>query len=130
MESAQDFDAWIAREDTTFEGALCQPPGAPTRTTTPAPSAYLDPNPETRPSTRDRNPNDVLSARANVDYVPTPKEGYPVYFLPGETAKWVKVAILPDDDVEYSELFDVVLFDPTNAIIEKGEAIGTIRDDD
>lgn len=51
-------------------------------------------------------------------------------FAPGETAKTLSVAILGDATVEPDEAFKVTLSNPQGATIAKGEATGTITNDD
>lgn len=53
-----------------------------------------------------------------------------LWFAPGETAKHITVAALGDRVVEADETFLVRLSAPRNAVIEDGEAIGTIRNND
>ena len=67
-------------------------------------------------------------ATAGEDY--TPAAGS-VTFLPGETSRWVHVAVaadlLPEGD---KETFFVDLADPTGAQIRAGRGTGSIEDDD
>ena len=53
-----------------------------------------------------------------------------VVFMPGEVEKDVKVVVLGDNEKEEDEIFEVVLSNPYNAVIERNEAVGRILDDD
>ncbi|MBA2481214.1 MAG: pre-peptidase C-terminal domain-containing protein [Planctomycetes bacterium] len=53
-----------------------------------------------------------------------------VIFAPGDSTKTVTIALAPDTDIEADESFSLLLSSPTNAVIGRAVAIGTIRDDD
>ncbi len=67
------------------------------------------------------------SARPGQDY-------YGAYrvltFDPGETEKWINVAIIDDNQNESDERFDVRIFRPENARIQSDRATVVIEDDD
>ena len=68
-----------------------------------------------------------LTALPGKDYESKVKR---VVFMPGEVEKSVKVTVTGDDKKEENEKFKVLLDNPYHAVIERGEAIGTIVDDD
>ncbi|UWU50484.1 pre-peptidase C-terminal domain-containing protein [Limnospira indica PCC 9438] len=51
-------------------------------------------------------------------------------FPRGETERVIRVPVIGDTKRELDETFKVILSDPQNAELERGEAIGTILDDD
>jgi hypothetical protein len=51
-------------------------------------------------------------------------------FNPGETVKVISIPIVGDLNVEPDEVFHVSLFNPVNATIARGDALGTILNDD
>ena len=67
------------------------------------------------------------TARAPGDY--TAKTGT-VTFEPGQTAKTLNVAVRGDNSREPNETFNVRLSSPRNATLGRGQAVGTIRNDD
>ncbi len=67
------------------------------------------------------------SANAGSDYVATSGS---LTFAPGELSKTVTVAVNGDFAFEPDEFFNLVLSDPTNAVIAVGSGIGTIQNDD
>lgn len=67
------------------------------------------------------------TAQAPSDYTPTSGT---LTFAPGERTKTVRVAVLGDTVPEADESFIVNLSAPTNATIERGQGVGTIRNDD
>ncbi len=67
------------------------------------------------------------SASAGSDYVAASGS---LTFAPGETGKTVTVSITPDSQIEADETFFVTLSAPVNAVIARGQGVGTIVDDD
>lgn len=67
------------------------------------------------------------TAIAGSDY--TARSGT-LWFAAGETSKHITIAALGDRVVEADETFFLRLSSPRNAVIEDGEAVGTIRNND
>jgi hypothetical protein len=67
------------------------------------------------------------TAKAGQDYVATSGT---LTFAPGETQETILVTIIGDTIVEPNETFTVHLSQPTNATLTRGDAAGTIIDDD
>jgi len=70
---------------------------------------------------------DNTASVADNDYVPT--NGV-ITFAPGATNKTITVLVNGDTRVELDETFFVNLSNPTNAILSRGQAVGTILNDD
>jgi hypothetical protein len=68
-----------------------------------------------------------VTATAGSDYLS--RTGL-VTFMPGQTSKTVTVQVLGDTTPEDDETFDLVLSNPTNAVLVAGTGVGTILDDD
>jgi chitinase len=51
-------------------------------------------------------------------------------FAPGKTKLLIKVTLVPDNRKEKSEKFTIRLSGPVGAVVKRGIATGTIRDDD
>lgn len=51
-------------------------------------------------------------------------------FAPGETSKEIAIQIVGDELIEGNEEFDVVLYNPVNALLDQSTAKVTIKDDD
>jgi uncharacterized repeat protein (TIGR01451 family) len=68
-----------------------------------------------------------ISAAVGIDFVATAGT---LTFHAGETLKTITVPVIGDTINEGNELFAVQLSNPVNASIERGQAIGTIIDDD
>ena len=66
------------------------------------------------------------SAKAGVDYTAVSQT---LIFSPGETSKTINVPILRDAEREGTETFNVILSDPSNAILGTSTGTGTITDD-
>jgi hypothetical protein len=69
------------------------------------------------------------SATAPSDYVAI-NPARTLTFLPGVVTKTIKVKVKGDNQDERDETFFVNLSEPTNAVIEDGQGVGTILDDD
>lgn len=67
------------------------------------------------------------TAIAAEDYQP---RNWTITFRPGVVRQSVRIDILPDDQDEADEMFIVRLSDPVEADIQRGQALGTIRDND
>jgi hypothetical protein len=68
-----------------------------------------------------------LTATAGVDYVP--RSGI-LTFAPGSLTAGVTVSSIADLQVEPDELFRLLLSNPQGAVIEDGEGLGTLLNDD
>jgi hypothetical protein len=72
---------------------------------------------------------------ATVDGTATPGVDYQAVsdtltFAPGETSKTITVPVIGDRVAEYSESFQLVLTNPTNAFLSDSSGVGSIVDDD
>jgi uncharacterized repeat protein (TIGR01451 family) len=69
-----------------------------------------------------------LTAQAGLDYVAT---NATLVFNPGETNKTISVPVMADTTISGNETFQVLLSNPTNAVLfNQYSAVGTIIDDD
>ncbi|HET6520756.1 MAG TPA: Calx-beta domain-containing protein, partial [Geminicoccaceae bacterium] len=68
-----------------------------------------------------------VTAMARADFVAASGE---VTFRPGQTAATIAVGVRGDTVDEDDETFEVVLSNPSGAVIRDGTAVGTITDDD
>ncbi|QJB28667.1 Calx-beta domain-containing protein [Limnospira fusiformis] len=70
---------------------------------------------------------DGTATVADRDYERTRGE---LVFRRGQTERVIRVPVIGDTKIEPDETFKVILSNPQNAELERGEAIGTILDDD
>ena len=75
----------------------------------------------------DYTTKDRLATVADYDYEPVSGT---LVFGPNETTQLISVPVYGDTQAELHETFSVCLGSPTNSMLEDGEALGTILDDD
>jgi hypothetical protein len=70
------------------------------------------------------------TATSGVDFQPVRPGAGRLTFAPGEESKTIRIPIVRDLEIESDETFFVVLSNPTNDLIGRGQGMGTILNDD